>query len=151
MKVEQLKTIIKPLIKECLKEVLIEEGLVQTINEIKKVTTPLEVIGGYDLSKINGNNNKFKPSEEQVNNIQRQMQQEAISQQKSVQQINENRKKMLDAIGKGGFDAFAGTQPLKEDIDVKASDPGIDINNLMGNKQIWNKMLDGMAGKKGNK
>ena len=151
MKVNELKKIIKPLIKECLKEVLIEEGLVRTINEIKKVTTPLEVIGNYDLDKINGNGNRFKPSEEQVNNIQKQMQQEAISKQKSVQQINENRKKMLDAIGKGGFDAFAGTQPLKEDVQIKASDPGVDINGLMGNKDVWNKMLDGMAGKKGNK
>lgn len=38
MKKEQLKLLIKPLIKECLKEVLIEEGFAKVLSETKQKT-----------------------------------------------------------------------------------------------------------------
>ena len=127
MKVSELKQIIKPLIKECLKEVLVEEGFTKMLSEAIKP----------------------QPVAQQISTVQKQNVQEVTAQKKNVQQINEERKKLLDSIGKSGFDAFAGTEPLKEDVQVKGSDPGIDIGGLMGgNKDVWKKMLDGMNGKK---
>lgn len=126
MKVEQLKQIIKPLIKECLKEVLIEEGFTKMLSESARQPSAVE----------------------QIKVVERTVKQEAASQKKSLQELQEAKKKMLDAIGQGGFDAFAGTQPLKEDVEVKASNPGIDISGLMGNKGVWKQTLDAMNGKK---
>lgn len=128
MKVEQLKQIIKPLIKECLKEVLIEEGFTKMLSESARQPSAVE----------------------QIKVVERTVKQEAASQKKSLQELQEAKKKMLDAIGQGGFDAFAGTQPLKEDVEVKASNPGIDISGLMGNNRgTWNQILQGMSAKKG--
>lgn len=126
MKVEQLKQIIKPLIKECLKEVLIEEGFTKMLSETARQPSAVE----------------------QIKVVERTVKQEAASQKKNIQELQEAKKKMLDAIGQGGFDAFAGTQPLKEDVEVKASNPGIDISGLMGNKGVWKQTLDAMNGKK---
>lgn len=127
MKLSELKQIIKPLIKECLKEVLVEEGFTKMLSE---ATKPQPVV-------------------QQIKTAQKQNVQEVAVQKNNVQQINEERKKLLDSIGKTGFDAFAGTEPLREDKEVKGSDPGIDIGGLMGNnKQIWKQMLDGMNNKK---
>lgn len=68
-------------------------------------------------------------------------------QQKPV--IQENRKKMLDQIAAGGFDPFAGSQPLKEDKEILSGDPGIDISGLLGeNKQVWKQTLNALNGKK---
>lgn len=121
MKKEQLKQIIKPLIKECLKEVLIEEGFTKMLSEsVQKNEQP--VIHKYQ-----------KPQQQVL--------------QKS--NLSENRKKMLDSIGAAGFDPFAGSQPLKEDKEVIASDPGIDISGLIGeNKQVWKQTLNALNGKK---
>lgn len=126
MKVEQLKQIIKPLIKECLKEVLIEEGFTKMLSETVRQPSAVE----------------------QIKAVERTVKQEAVTQKKNIQELQEAKKKMLDAIGQGGFDAFAGTQPLKEDVEVKASNPGIDISGLMGNKGVWKQTLDAMNGKK---
>jgi hypothetical protein len=117
MKKEQLKLIIKPLIKECLKEVLIEEGFTKMLSE------------------------SVKPSI--------QMQTKNIQPLKPKTNLQENRKMMLDSIGKNGFDPFAGSQPLKEDKELINSDPGIDISSLIGeNKQVWKQTLNALNGKK---
>ena len=126
MKVNELKQIIKPLIKECLKEVLIEEGFTKMLTETVRQPSAVE----------------------QIKVVERTVKQESLAQKKSLQELQEAKKKMLDAIGTGGFDAFAGTQPLKEDVQVKAADPGIDISSLMSNKGVWKQTLDAMNGKK---
>jgi hypothetical protein len=125
MNTKELKSIIKPLIKECIKEVLLEEGLAKLISESKQ---PPAI-------------EKVKPST----------------------QVNEQRKRMLDEIGKSGyvnnkFDPFSGTKPLTESQasntgpntgplkDIDPSDPGVDISKLMnGNKKIWNALMGGKA------
>lgn len=122
MKVSELKQIIKPLIKECLKEVLVEEGFIKMLSETKEIVSQPQQ--KPDLKQI--------PQQAKIN-------------------LQEARKKMLDSIGNTGFDAFAGTEPLQEDKEVKASDAGVDISRLMGNKEIWKQTLDAMNGKKGNK
>jgi len=119
MKKEELKKLIKPLIKECLKEVLIEEGFTKMLSESVKLTEQVE------QPKI----------VQQLNN-------EAVQQKK--QNLVEARKKMLDEIGMGGFDAFAGTAPLTEGgnpntpaiavTSFNPSDSGVDISRLMSGK-----------------
>lgn len=118
MKKEELKNIIKPLIKECLKEVLIEEGFTKMLSE------------------------SVQTKQQEQPKVIRQLQQESI--QQSKQTLSEVKKKMLDEIGMGGFDAFAGTAPLKESGNIaapavpvtsfNASDPGVDISRLMSGK-----------------
>jgi hypothetical protein len=126
MKVNELKQIIKPLIKECLKEVLVEEGFTKMLSE---ATKPEPVI-------------------QQIKKAEKDNLQEVAAQKAALREMQENKKRMLDAIGRNGFDAFAGTQPLQEDVQVKSADPGIDISGLMGNKQVWKQTLDAMNGKK---
>lgn len=125
MNTKEMKAMIKPLIKECIKEVLLEEGLAKLISESKQTTV--------------------------------------VEKAKPATQVNEQRKRMLDEIGKSGyvnskFDPFSGTKPLTEAQasnsgpstgplkDIDPSDPGIDISKLMnGNKKIWNALMGGKA------
>jgi hypothetical protein len=119
MKKEELKQIIKPLIKECLKEVLVEEGFAKMLSETKQ-SLPVQEIKKPVQQSVN-----IKPTA-----------------------LLEAKKKMLDAIGNTGFDAFANTQPLQEDKEIVGNDPGIDISKLLENKQVWKQTLNAMNGKK---
>jgi hypothetical protein len=122
MKKEELKNLIKPLIKECIKEVLIEEGFTKMLSE-----------SVHNFSK--------QETLEQPKIVQ-ELKNESVN--KNKQSLSEVRKKMLDEIGMGGFDAFAGTKPLNEGSNPSASavavttfnpsDSGIDISKLMSGK-----------------
>lgn len=132
---KEIKAMLKPLIKQCIKEVLMEEGLGRIISEAKTA------------------------------NIveQRQPVQQKQAAKKETPQLLENRKKLLDEIGRSGyvnssFDPFSGTKPLTEAQasggektgplrDVDPSDPGVDITGLMNgnNKKVWNALLGGKA------
>lgn len=121
MKKEDLKQIIKPLIKECLREVLIEEGFTKMLSEVKQPQPTMR--------------------------LTQQIKQENAKEQKI--NLQETKKKMLDAIGQSGFDPFAGSEPLKEDKELITGDPGIDISKLVGeNKQVWKQTLNALNGKK---
>ena len=128
----ELKKIIKPLIKECIREVLIEQGLSKMISE------------SVDIAPI-----------QQTQTIKKQ------SAQDNRPVINEARKKMLEEIGKSGymnsrFDPFANTAALTEAqasdgaashgplSNIDPSDPGVDISGLMnGNKNVWKALVGG--------
>jgi len=76
-------------------------------------------------------------------------------------QLIENRKRMLEEIGKSGyvnssFDPFSNTKALTESQasdgassygplnGVDPNDPGVDISNLMnGNKNVWKALVGG--------
>jgi hypothetical protein len=131
MKKEELKQIIKPLIKECLKEVLIEEGFAKVLSESAIISTQVPT------------KNNIQPVK-QKNNLE----EITVKQNNALREMQENRKKTLDSIGMSGFDAFAGTQPLKEDTEIVNSNPGIDISKLLENKQVWKQTLNAMNGKK---
>ena len=133
MNKNELKKILKPLIKQCIKEVIFEEkgALSHIINEVANglsatktvVTEQKQVVRNYDKAKnlqaTKPNNNKLK----------------------------EHRKKLLDAIGKdayNGVDIFEGTTPMAAPVSegqakgalsgVAPNDPGVDISNLFGAK-----------------
>ena len=136
MKKNDLKKLIKPLVKECIHEVLLEEGLLSNV--------VAEVAKGLHQNVITeaappprqkkGDNEKY-----------RQQQTEATS-----RQLQEQRKKMMDAIGKdayNGVNLFEGTEAMKSQgpspsagsVDLgDSSDSGVDISSLMGKSSaIW--------------
>ena len=125
MNKSELKKILKPLIKECIKEVLLEEeGALSHV--IKEVASGLSA-GKQQITETR----TFQPPK-----------------QAKPQNTNHKlqRKKLLDAIGKSaynGVDLFEGTTPAPAPFEgqtqgplsgVAANDPGVDISGLFGAK-----------------
>ena len=140
MKKSDLKKILKPLVKECIQEAFLEEGLLSNVIA--------EVVKGLGANK--------QPIVEQKQNNDEINKMQVEEKKKRSQKINETRQKMLDAIGNdsyNGVDLFEGTTPLNRAgnpgeaqqaqgalSDVDPSDPGIDISNLMGNVSTWKQL-----------
>ena len=126
MKKSELKNIIKPLVKECITEALIEEGLLSNvISEVMKGMSPV-------ITEV-------APVPERTPVMQE-------ARRERTSQAKENRKKLLDAIGKdsyGGVDLFEGTSPAPAQRSpesqassplggVAPGDPGVDISGILG-------------------
>ena len=122
MNKNELKKVLKPLIKECIKEVLFEEdGALSHV--IKEVATGL------------GN-------KQQITEIK------AVSPRPEIknEQLRQRKKKLLDAIGKdayNGVNLFEGTTPTTRHSEgqaqgplsgVGATDPGVDISKIFGSR-----------------
>ena len=139
MKKNQLKQLIKPIVKECIQEVLIEEGLLTEV--VSQVTA--------GLTKQPIVENKQKKRNDSLFNEDLQMQRKSREANKKLQ---EHRKKLLDSIGGdayNGVDLFEGTEPIRESATPGATnrpsvlgddptDAGVDISSIMGNAgKIW--------------
>ena len=134
----ELKKILRPLIKECIREVIFEDGTLSTIIS--------EVVKGVGEPIVETKQQFSTP---------RQPQYETDEQART--RLNEQRKKMMDAIGNdayNGVNLFEGTTPAPSSqetgrgalSDVDPNDPGVDISSLVGKSStIWSKM----AGKNG--
>ena len=136
MKKAELKKILKPLIKECIKEVIFEEGSLSTIIA--------EVIKGTDSRQVVYENKHNPP----IGGNQK-------ASQRKQRLLKEQKKKMLDAIGRdayNGVDLFEGTTPISprgsstssphgsKALDgVAPNDPGVDISSLAGSG-LWKKL-----------
>jgi hypothetical protein len=135
----QLKKLIKPVVKECIQEVLIEEGLLTEV--VSQVTA--------GLAKQPIVENTPKKKNDKLFNEDLQMKRKS---QEANKKLLEHRKKLLDSIGAdayNGVDLFEGTAPLKESgtpgtshkPNVLGDDPndaGVDISSIMGNaSKIW--------------
>jgi len=131
----QLKKLIKPLVKECIHEVLLEEGLLSNVvsevakgmqgNLVTETQTPQPARARERLPKVD-----------------------------KTKQILEQRKKMMDAIGTdayNGVNLFEGTEPLSSHeaatnaggaVDLgNPRDAGVDISSIMGDaSKIWKAM-----------
>ena len=136
MKKSELRQVLKPLIKECIKEVIFEEGVLSNI-----VSEVAQGLGGQTIVET-----KQQPAESQRNYEE----ENRIAQQK----LQETRKRMLDAIGSesyNGVDLFAGTTPTSAPTESKQGDPlsgvdprdaGVDINKIFGGKsKNWAGMI----------
>ena len=134
MKKSDLKKVIKPLVKECIHEVLLEEGLLSNIVSevaIGMSTTPLV------------ENKTAKPKQTRVEN--------SVPNKKKV---TETKRKLMEAINKdayNGVNLFEGTAPLSsyESSEPKAgsvdlgnpADSGVDISSRLGGaSKIWQAM-----------
>lgn len=137
MKKKDLKQLIKPLVKECIHEVLLEEGLLSNV--------VAEVAKGMQGNLVV--ESKSAPDKRLVN--------ESMTMQRKSNETREKldtyRKGLLDAIGKdsyNGVDLFEGTAPLNESIPSPGhvdlgspQDAGVDISSLLGNApQVWKAM-----------
>ena len=138
----ELKKVLRPLIKECIKEVIFEEGTLSTIiSEVMRGTSQQPV-----AQKTTTNNRT----------IQLESDQEAkIRLEKRKADLKENRSKLLDSIGRdsyNGVDIFEGTTPLPPSksgpnnpsggrpLDgVDPRDSGVDIS-AFGSNGIWKKL-----------
>ena len=129
MKVSELKRIIQPMIKECIREVLLEEGMLSRI-----VKETAEGLQGVQVLK------EQKKSE--------------VLEKKMLEERHEKnmeaRRKLLDSIGSqkfGGVDVFENTTPMPAESSGKSplsgqdpNDAGVDISVLPGMKN-WGKLV----------
>ena len=131
MKRSELKNIIKPLVKECITESLLEEGLLSNvISEVMKGMSPVIM--------------ESAPAADPTAGVQKAAMREA--QESKLKQAKQDRRKLLDAIGNdsfGGVDLFEGTAPAPAQQSpqsqaasplggVAPGDPGIDISGIIG-------------------
>jgi len=139
MKKSQLKRVIKPIVEECINEVLLEKGLLSSIiSEVVKGIQPLQ------QSPV-----QQRPVMQENKLIQQQRQE---LQEQKYEMMKEQKRKLLDAAG-FGVDVFSGTEPIEEAADpsngqagalsgVAPNDPGIDIAGIMSvANRDWSKMI----------
>ena len=134
MKKHDLKQLIKPIVKECIHEVLLEEGLLSNV-----VT---EVVKGMQGNLVV--ETKSQPPKALFNENLEMKRKSNDSREK----IDNYRKGLLDAIGKDSFNGvnlFEGTEPLQNNgptpghVDMgNPKDAGVDISSILGNaSQVW--------------
>tara|TARA_Y100000310_G_scaffold226983_1_gene229178 strand:+ start:3794 stop:4195 length:402 start_codon:yes stop_codon:yes gene_type:complete len=133
MKRSQLKKMLKPLIQECIKEALYEEGLLKNIVS--------QVVEGYSqgAQPIMEVQRPREPSKQEIN------------ESKQIKaQLTETKQKMLKAIGQSsyaGVNVFEGTTPMRSAEPsagnimegVEPRDPGVDISKFFNHK--WGKLI----------
>ena len=133
MKRSELKKLLKPLIKECIQEALLEEGVISVlIKEIMKGTDSEGVSPVVEAVEAPPKKNVF-PS---------------VS---SNKHLAEAKKRLLKSIG-GDVDVFEGTTPLPASSPgnpaspgalngMNPNDSGVDISSLAGNAgAIWKRL-----------
>jgi len=147
MKKTDLKRILKPIVKECINEALIEQGLLSSI--ISEVVRGLQPI--HTQPSVSTPNNEVVFQQQQLEE-----QRQELDYQKQ-QQLKEQKRKLLDAAG-FGTDVFAGTEPITGGITTESkdstggpggalsgvapSDPGVDITGIMAlGGRNWGKMI----------
>lgn len=137
MNKNELKKILKPLIKQCIKEVIFEDGTLSTIiAEVVKGTSDIKLVS----------ENKQAPNEfdEKIK----------LAKQNKQKQLAERRKRILNAVGTdayNGVDLFEGTTPTPTPANqtnqqsplsgVSPNDPGVDISSFVGSANMWKKVI----------
>tara|TARA_R110002110_G_scaffold348098_3_gene558310 strand:+ start:1300 stop:1722 length:423 start_codon:yes stop_codon:yes gene_type:complete len=140
MNKKELKTVLKPLIRECIKDVIFEEGILSSlISEVLSATSKTTHVSEKRLVE-----QKRKEEIRENNELE----------QKTKIKLEETRKKMLDAIGKdsiNGVNIFEGTEPLTKAGSPAASkvssplenyapsDAGVDISEFFNPR--WKNMV----------
>ena len=146
----ELKKLPKPLIKECIKEVIFEDGVLSGV-----VSEVARGMGGVQIVEAQ------QPEPKAEENNFAEMRQQSLQEQK--QKIDEHRKKLMGAMGENaynGVNLFEGTTPITSAgaapgapqtaqgalSGVAPSDPGVDISGLLGSVgKNWKAHID--AGK----
>ncbi len=144
MKKSDLKKLIKPIVKECIAEMLLEEGMLSSlISEVLQGT-------GATITEAKA------PTTKVVDDRMQTHADETKQQMKS--QIEETRRKLAESMGKeafGGINVFEGLEPMAAGpaassgggkgpmSGIAPNDPGVDISALtgiMGN--TWKKLSE---------
>ena len=131
-----LKKLIKPVVKECINEVLLEEGMISGL--IREVVQGLNPVEKREVVT------EIKAKKPEIDH--------------HTTKMKETRKRMMEMIGKeayGGMNLFEGTEPLrssgapgKQNIPksplegMSSTDPGVDITKLIpGVDKVWKKLI----------
>jgi hypothetical protein len=128
VKKTELKQLIKPLVKECIHEVLIEEGFLSTV--VAEVASGLQ---GHQLVEARAPTRDRAPPQKT---------------QEPPQKLHKHRSNLMESIGRdayNGIDLFEGTEPLHNSTvtqgETDLGDPanaGVDITAMVGNSSaIW--------------
>tara|TARA_R110002126_G_scaffold16328_1_gene65455 strand:+ start:1243 stop:1707 length:465 start_codon:yes stop_codon:yes gene_type:complete len=150
MNKSQLKKLIKPVVKECIQEVLIEEGLLaEVVSQVSAGLTKQPIVETREPNTYMGLGKRTNIPNDKLFNEDLQMQRKSREANKKLQ---EHRRKLLDSIGSdayNGVDLFEGTEPMRQtgtpgqahNPSVLGDDPndaGVDISSIMGNSsKIW--------------
>ncbi len=139
MKKSDLKQLIKPLVKECIHEVLIEEGLLSNV--------VAEVAKGMQGNLV------VETKQKKVDHLFSEESRRTRKSAETSAKLNEHRKKLMNSIGSdayNGVDLFEGTEALTRSekrtgagsVDLGSpGDAGVDISSLMGDaSKIWRAM-----------
>jgi hypothetical protein len=131
MKRSELKTVLKPLIKQCVKEVLLEEGILsRVVAEVARGLSPVLTENKHVPAQPNLQQQKLL--EEQRHQVEHEKR----------QRLKEQKRKVLNATGFGG-EIFEGVEALQkggapEDspsagalADTDPNDAGVDISGIM--------------------
>jgi len=133
MKRSDLKRIIKPMVAECIRESLLEAGILSTVIS--------EVVKGMSAQLIT--------EQHQVPSAPQERSRQIVSNQEE-EKLQETKKLMLKAIGSdayGGVNIFEGTKPAapqKQNShgplrDTDPNDSGVDISGIFNNN--WSKLV----------
>lgn len=133
MKKSELKETLKPLIKECIKEVMFEDGTLSSI-----ISEVVKGIGAQPLM-VEAPTPEAKPTDTAREQKLAEMRQEHLK------EVEEQRRGLNEAVSKrlGGIDVFEGTSPISNPgrtgepsapssplQGVDPSDPGVDLSRL---------------------
>ena len=138
MKRAQLKRILKPVIQECIHEIILESGVLSSV-----IT---EVVKGLNPQAIVESNTPVRQERATPNP------------ETQERKLRETKTRMLDAIGRDAYknvDLFEGTEPLNKGgipnqstgpssplAHINPADPGVDISNIFGGvSQVWKKLI----------
>ena len=140
MKKEELKRVLKPVIEECIRELIFEKGVLSSIiNEVQGVSAPV-------ISETRQPTKSYQQNEQE------------FIKKKSVEAHNklfEHKKKLMEAVGKnsyGGVNIFEGVTPIDEapaenkkaPSAIEVLDPGntggISLGNIPGMNK-WGSIL----------
>ena len=137
MKKSDLKRLIKPVVKECIHEVLLEEGLLSNVvAEVAKGMQGNLVVETKEAAPKRMFNEDMK------------MRKQSNESRKKVQ---EHRQKLMESMGAdayNGVDLFEGTEPMSHRQSTPGSpdlgppgDAGVDISSILGHSSaIWKAM-----------
>ena len=133
MNKNELKKVLKPLIKECIREVIFEEGALSSV-----VSEVVKGMGQPIVETKQRFPTKQKPQYE--------------TDEQAKARLDAKRKKMMDAVGGdayNGVNLFEGTTPVPAQGSsqhgplngVDPNDSGVDISSIMNKSSaIWSKM-----------
>ena len=138
MKKTELKQLIKPMVKECIHEILLEEGLLSNVvSEVAKGIQQSVIVETKQPQRT-----KPRPDERQQLNRKA---------NESRSKLKEYRSNLMSTIGDSaynGVNLFEGTEPIQESKSTQGapdlgnpSDAGVDISSIIGNSSaIWQTM-----------
>lgn len=143
MKSAELKKVLKPLIKECVKEMMIEEGFLSSVvSEVIKGMNANVILESAPVQSSDSREDQWRQSLEEKMEMER---------QQRIQKLNESMSK------KHNIDVFEGVKPAPESSATHGSshsalagqdpdDAGVDISGIIGiagGKKKWKTLASG--------